>query len=167
MFFFLSFFVNNSKVISRVNLGPIKIVYGVMVQDRSRSEAISFLRVSPFIHSFSSDSGIWCVCVCSLPVLRDNSHWLTVPSLHVTVACRHVKQNDSFTSTYFTLGSLPSLTLLFFFIFWRLEDFLSESLLFGFQDEIITSTLWLMGYSDPFYVRFGISMCLFAYADNR
>lgn len=44
---------------------------------------------------------IWWMCMYFMPVRCDNSHWLTVPSLHVTVPCRHVKQNDSFTSTYF------------------------------------------------------------------
>jgi hypothetical protein len=82
---------------------------------------------------------------CCVPV-RQQSLIDSPFSLHVTVACRHVKQNDSFTSTYFTLGFL--ILLLHSRSIRRrkkkLQDFLSESLLFGFQDEIMTSNIFFL-----------------------
>lgn len=144
-------------MISSVNLGPIKIVFRVMSGTKQVWHWSSFFL--SFIHSFSPEWGnLMCVwlcmflCRCDVTTVIDWQSLLSMSQLPVvmsnkTTALRRPTLHwDLFTHSYS------------FFSFWKLEDFLSESLLFGFQDEIITSTLWLMRYSDPFFIFFSVHL---------
>lgn len=87
---FVLFFVNISKVILRVNWGPIKIVFHVMLDLKSAWQWIRL--VSFFVFFLLSLSPEWgnlnwtrilsASCRCGVT----NNHWLTVPSFHVTVS---------------------------------------------------------------------------------
>lgn len=121
-----------------------------------------------FLHSRLNEV-IWWMCMCFMLVRCDNSHWLTVPSLHVTVPCRHVKQNDSFTSTYFR--SLLTLSLSRRSrSFEKLKISCQKVYCLVFRMRLSLHILWLMWIFRILFCSvlvYGISMYLFAYADNH
>lgn len=133
-----------------VNLGPIKAVLAVMSGGKKASSDNESVSLSPRLSEV-----IWfgCVYFKSLTTVIDWQSLLSMSQLPVVMSNKTTALRRPTLHWDFTSLCLSRLA-------WRLEDFLSESLLFGFQDEIITSHFMIDGdVRSPCRSFFGSSAC--------
>lgn len=145
------FSVNILKVILRVNWGPIKIVFHVMLELKSgltvKQRPVSFFRLFFFVFLSPEWGNLnWAMFVQlhTGAVWQTIIDWQSLLSMSQLLSSCQTKRQLYVDLLYIGIRlSLSVLCLLPSFTF--LEDLLSESLLFGFQDEIITSHFMIDG----------------------